>query len=47
MIRGFLVVIAIGIVLLAAGVFYLGMFPPAPPAHTVQTTIPTDKIQSH
>ncbi|HEY1932896.1 MAG TPA: hypothetical protein VGG99_12855 [Acetobacteraceae bacterium] len=47
MIRVFLFVIAIGVVLLAAGVFYLGMFPPTPPIHAVQTTIPTDKIAGH
>ena len=47
MIRVFLFVIAIGAVLLAAGMFYLGMFPPNPASHTVQTTIPADKIQSH
>jgi hypothetical protein len=47
MIRVFLFVIAIGVVLLACGVVYLGMFPPSPPTHAVQTTIPNDKIQGH
>jgi hypothetical protein len=47
MIRVFLFVIALGAVLLAAGIVYLGMFPPNPVPRTVQTTIPVNKIQSH
>ncbi len=47
MIRVFLFVIALGAVLLAAGIVYLGMFPPNPAPRTVQTTIPVNKIQGH
>ena len=47
MIRVFLFVLAIGAVLAAAGVVYLGMFPPTPVQHEVQKTLPNDKFQSH
>jgi len=47
MIRVFLFVIVLGVVLLAAGMIYLGVFPPNPAPHTVQTTIPLNKIQGH
>jgi hypothetical protein len=46
MIRGFLIVIAIGVVLLAAGALYLGMFPPNPAPHAVEKTLPNEKFQS-
>ncbi len=47
MIRMFLFVVALGVVLLAAGVVYLGMFPPNPAPHAVEKTLPNDKFQSH
>lgn len=47
MIRVFLFVIVLGAVLLAAGVVYLGMFPPNPTPRTVEMTIPNAKIQGH
>lgn len=47
MIRVFVFVIALGAVLLAAGIVYLGMFPPNPAPHTVQTTIPNARIPGH
>ncbi len=47
MIRVFLFVLAVGAVLLAAGVVYLGLFPPNPAPHAVEKTLPNDKFQSH
>jgi hypothetical protein len=47
MIRVFLFVVAVGVVLLAAGVVYLGMYPPNPSSHEVEKTLPNDKFQSH
>jgi hypothetical protein len=47
MVRVFLIVVALGVVLLAGGVVYLGMFPPNPPVHAVAKTLPNDKFQSH
>jgi hypothetical protein len=47
MIRVFLFVIVLGAVLLAAGMIYLGVFPPNPAQHAVQTTIPLNKIPGH
>jgi len=46
MIRVFLIVIAIGVVLLGAGALYLGLFPPNPQPHAVEKTLPNDKFQS-
>jgi len=46
MIRVFLVVVALGVIVLAGGVVYLGMFPPNPPQHEVQKTLPIDKLQT-
>jgi hypothetical protein len=47
MIRVFLFVLALGVVLLAGGVVYLGMFPPNPAPHAVEKTLPNDKFQTH
>ena len=47
MTRIFLIVVAIGIVLLGAAVVYLGAFPPNPPRHSVEKVLPNDKFQSH
>jgi hypothetical protein len=47
MIRVFLFVLALGAVMLAGGVVYLGMFPPNPAQHEVNKTLPNDKFQSH
>ena len=47
MIRVFLIVLAIGMVLLGAGAVYLGMFPPNPAPHPVEKTLPNDKFRSH
>ncbi len=47
MTRIFLIVVAIGVLLIAGGVIYLGMFPPNPPQHPVETVLPNDKFQSH
>ena len=45
MIRVFLIVVALGVLLLAGGVVYLGMFPPTPQQHAVEKTLPIDKVQ--
>lgn len=47
MFRVFLFVLAVGAVLLAGGVVYLGLFPPNPAPHAVEKTLPNDKFQSH
>ncbi|HXT78491.1 MAG TPA: hypothetical protein VN702_02920 [Acetobacteraceae bacterium] len=47
MMRIFLVVVAVGLLAIAAGVFALGMFPPAPQTHQVEKTLPNDKFQTH
>ncbi len=47
MIRVFLLVRALGVVLLAGGMVYLGMFPPNPAPHAVEKTLPNDKFQTH
>ena len=47
MIRVFLFVLALGVVLAAGGVVYLGLFPPNPPPHAVEKTLPNDKFQTH
>jgi len=47
MIRIFLVVVAIGLVLLGGAVVYLGAFPPNPPQHSVEKVLPNDKFQTH
>jgi len=47
MIRMFLFVLALGVVLLASGVVFLGLFPPNPAPHAVEKTLPNDKFQSH
>jgi hypothetical protein len=47
MIRVFLFVVALGVILLAGGVVYLGMFPPSPAQHAVEKTLSNDKFQSH
>ncbi|HVC59286.1 MAG TPA: hypothetical protein VND19_02835 [Acetobacteraceae bacterium] len=47
MIRVFLFVVALGVVLLAGGVVYLGMFPPNVVQHPVEKTLPNDKFPSH
>ncbi|HUB14428.1 MAG TPA: hypothetical protein VMB34_20930 [Acetobacteraceae bacterium] len=46
MIRVFLVVVALGVLLLAGGMVYLGMFPPNPAQHAVEKTVPIDKVQT-
>ncbi|HUB43778.1 MAG TPA: hypothetical protein VMB73_02225 [Acetobacteraceae bacterium] len=45
MIRVFLIVVALGVLVLAGGVVYLGMFPPTPQQHAVEKTLPIDKVQ--
>ena len=45
--RIFLLVVAIGLVVIAVGVLVLGAFPPEPHPHAVQRTLPNDKFQTH
>jgi len=47
MIRIFLVVVFTGLVLLVAGVAFLGAFPPNPHVQPVEKVLPNDKFQSH
>ena len=47
MIRIFLFVTALGLFLLAAGMVYLGMFPPTPAPHQVERVVPNDKFSAH
>jgi hypothetical protein len=47
MARIFLIVAAVGLVLLAAGAVYLGAFPPNPQPKAVEKVVPNEKFQSH
>jgi hypothetical protein len=47
MIRIFLFVVAVGFFLLAAGVVYLGMYPPAPAPHAIEKVVPNDRFTTH
>jgi hypothetical protein len=47
MIRIFLIVLAAGLVVLAAAVVFLGENPPTPTTHPVERVLPNDKFQSH
>jgi hypothetical protein len=42
--RAFLIILAVGVVLLAGGFLSLGLFPPKPQAHEVQVVIPNDRL---
>jgi hypothetical protein len=46
MTRLFLIVLAVGLLLLAVGVVVLGTFPPNPATHTVEKVLPNDKFQT-
>jgi hypothetical protein len=46
MLRTFLIILAAGLIALAAGLAYLGAFPPAPHVQTVEKVLPNDKFQS-
>lgn len=45
--RFFLLVVAIGLLVIGAAVFVLGAFPPTPVPHPVQKVLPNDRFQSH
>lgn len=47
MTRIFLIVVAAGLVVLAAAVVILGSYPPNPVTHPVEKVLPNDKFQSH
>ncbi|HEY8288841.1 MAG TPA: hypothetical protein VIG49_06195 [Acetobacteraceae bacterium] len=47
MMRIFLVVVAMGLLAIAAGIFALGVFPPAPQTHPIEKVLPNDKFQTH
>jgi hypothetical protein len=47
MIRIFLIVLAAGLVVLAAATVFLGENPPTPVTHPVERVLPNDKFQSH
>jgi hypothetical protein len=46
MVRVFLIVLAAGLIALAAGVVYLGAFPPVPHVQTVDKVVPNDTFKS-
>jgi hypothetical protein len=46
MIRIFLIVVAAGVVVLAATVLFFGAYPPNPTPHSVEKVVPNDKFQS-
>ncbi len=45
--RIFLLVVAVGLVIVAVAVLALGAFPPNPAPHPVQKVLPNDKFQTH
>ncbi len=47
MLRAFLMILAAGLIALAAGIAYLGTFPPSPHVQTIEKVLPNDKFQSH
>ncbi len=47
MTRIFLIVLAIGLLLAAGAVVYIGLYPPNPAQHPVEKVLPNDKFQSH
>lgn len=47
MVRVFLIVVMLGVVLLAGGMIYIGMFPPNPPVHAVDKTLPNANFKGH
>lgn len=44
MIRGILIAVAVGIVLLGGAFLYLGAFPPEPPTREISRTLPNDRF---
>jgi hypothetical protein len=42
----FLIVVAVGLVLIGIAIVVLGAFPPDPHAHSVQKVLPNDKFQT-
>src|SRR5215510_9770917 len=46
MIRIFLIVVAVGVVILGATVVFLGAYPPDPKPRSVEKVLPNDKFQS-
>ena len=47
MIRIFLIVVAAGLVIVAATMVFLGSYPPNPTPHPVEKVLPNEKFQSH
>ena len=47
MIRIFLIVVAAGLIIIAATMFFLGSYPPNPAPHPVEKVLPNEKFQSH
>lgn len=47
MIRIFLIVVAAGVIVIAATMFFLGSYPPNPTPHPVEKVLPNEKFQSH
>jgi hypothetical protein len=47
MVRIFLVVVAAGLVILAAAIAFLGLYPPSPTPHAVERVLPNEKFSGH
>ncbi len=47
MIRIFLIVVAVGLMLLGGIVVWLGAYPPVPHSQPIEKVLPNDKFQSH
>ncbi len=45
--RIFLIVVAVGLLLIGIGVVWLGTFPPHPVQHPVERTLPNDTFKAH
>jgi len=46
MIRIFLIVVAVGLVILGATMIFLGAYPPDPTSRSVEKVLPNEKFQS-
>jgi len=45
--RSLLFVLILGLIVIAAGLAYLGAFPPAPHVEQVQKVLPNDRFKTH
>ncbi len=47
MTRFFLIVLAVGLLIVGVAVVLIGSFPPNPAPHPVEKVLPNDKFQTH